>query len=349
MAKAVIGLSGGVDSAVAAHLLQKQNIEVSAITLKMFDTPESEKEIEDARAIAQTLGVHHEVLDYSKEFKDEVIGYFVDEYMKGKTPNPCLMCNRKIKFDGLYKYADRIDAQYVATGHYAKVIKLDSGRFSLLNLSNRKDQTYALSHLSQNELGRTLMPLSDYDKDTVRSIAEELGLIVAQKKDSQDICFIPDGDYAAFIRENVPKELLPKPGNFVDEAGNVIGTHTGYTNYTIGQRKGLNIAKGHRVFVKEIIPESDTIVISDEDIYGDSLTASNVNMMGTESLTYETEVFAKVRYAHKGEYAKAYIKDDVLHVKFDNPVRAITPGQSVVLYNKDEEQRYILLSATINK
>lgn len=426
MKKIAVGLSGGVDSAVAAYLLKEQGNEVIGVTLKMWDGVNGQ-ELEDAQGICRHLNIEHRIVDLTSEFKKEVMDYFVSEYLAGRTPNPCCRCNRMIKFKGLIEWAKKNGIDYIATGHYAKITH-DALRYTVSkSVTDTKDQTYALYNLTQEELAHTLMPLGDYTKDEIRAIAEKIALPVASKKDSQDICFIPDGDYAKFIREHAGEYNLPGPGNFVTEDGKILGTHTGYTDYTIGQRKGLNIAAGHRVFVKEIRPETNEVIISDEDIYGTSLIAENINMMGIEfkglADTVATEgalknisegvmketpegasendgggerrnsfrAFAKIRYAHKGEWCTVSVintgsaetdnadtstmtakgegsvvtgtmttnvadnsdtdevSDDLRIIcTFDHPVRAITPGQSVVFYDNDTSVRKILCGGIIS-
>ena len=340
--KVIVGMSGGVDSSVTALLLKEKGYDVTGVCLKLIG---NENGIEDAKKVCESLGVGFDIIDNSSEFKKEVIDYFTEEYLSGRTPNPCCVCNRKIKFKALAEYADQNGAGFIATGHYAKVVMLDNGRYSIKNAEHaQKDQTYALYDLTQEQLARLLMPLGEYTKDTVRKIAQNTGLTVADKKDSQDICFIPDGDYASFLRRNVDPARMPGEGDFVLSDGRVIGKHTGYTDYTIGQRRGLNIAAGHRVFVSKICPETNKVVISHEDVYSDTLICDNMNMMAISRIEEPVYVFAKVRYAHRGEWGilKA-LNDGSFECVFDNEVRAITPGQAVVFYKDD----YILCGGII--
>lgn len=352
MIKVAVGLSGGVDSAVTAYLLKEQKYEVHGVFIKMSD----ETDERSAFDVAKQLGIEYHVVDIEDDFRCEVMDYFVNEYLRGRTPNPCCRCNRFAKINALRKWADENGIEYIATGHYAQVVK--DGRFSLRNVGN-KDQTYALYNLTQEQLEKTLMPLGDYSKDAIRQIALECGLVVADKPDSQDICFIPDGDYAGFIRRYVSefrKELIsgiPSEGKFVSENGEILGTHTGFTDYTIGQRKGLNVSTGHRMFVSKILPETNEVVLSHEDVFGDSLCVADINFMalpGMDSLKTGDRFFVKIRYAHKGQWATVIQKDNddgVIKIEFDTPVRAITPGQAAVFYNSDSDNRYIVFGGMI--
>lgn len=356
--KVVVGMSGGVDSSVAAYLLKEQGYDVIGVTMQIWqDEAEYDMQsnggccglsaVEDARRVADVIGIPYYVMNFKKEFKENVMDYFVEEYLQGRTPNPCIACNRYVKWESLLQRSMEIGADYIATGHYARIRQLPNGRLAIANSATAaKDQTYALYNLTQEQLKHTLMPVGDYPKEEIRSMASKFMLPVANKPDSQEICFIPDDDYAGFIEREV-KERAPKPGNFVDIHGNVLGMHKGITHYTIGQRKGLNLAMGHPVFVTEIRPESNEVVIGEsQDVFTSELYADHVNFMGIDHLD-GTEVFlAKIRYGHKGMTCRAeLIKDDLLHVIFDEPVRAVTPGQAVVLYRED----YVALGATICK
>ena len=343
MKKVVVGLSGGVDSAVAASLL-KNEYEVIGVTLQMQGGCFALKDIEDAKNIAELLGIEHVVLDCQERFA-AIKDYFVKAYLDGKTPNPCVVCNPLVKWTALCEYADKIGADYVATGHYAHVEKLDNGRYALKAADSNKDQTYALYGLKQEQLQRTLMPLGRFtSKDEVRKIAKEIGLSVSDKPDSMEVCFIPDNDYAGFIVEYMKDDItgeapsLPamQPGNFVNEEGKVLGEHKGIIHYTIGQRKGLGIAFGEPMFVKEIKPESNEVVLArNEDLFTTKLTAENVNLMGVSELAEGMRAKAKIRYAHKGEMCTVVKYDDTsMELEFDNPVRAVTKGQAVVLYDE---------------
>lgn len=346
--KVVVGMSGGVDSSVAACLLKEQGYDVIGVTMQIWqeEDPELTEEnggccglsaVDDARKVAWTLGIPYYVMNFRKEFKESVMDYFVDEYLHGRTPNPCIACNRFVKWEALLDRSLEIGADYIATGHYARVEQLPNGRYTIRNsVTAAKDQTYALYNLTQEQLARTLMPVGEYEKDVIRQIAEEKGLAVAKKKDSMEICFIPDNDYAGFIERSA--ESVPGEGNFVDLEGNVIGRHKGITHYTVGQRKGLNLAMGRPVFVTEIRPETNEVVIGDsDDVFSDILTCANLNWMSIDGLHGgQMPVKAKIRYSHKG--APAVIRelgDGRVECRFETPQRAITPGQAVVFYEED--------------
>ena len=338
--KVVVGLSGGVDSSVAACLLKKQGYDVIGVTMHMWqpegDTSEPAS-IADARKVAESLEIPFYVCDFKEVFEEKVMNYFVEEYLQGHTPNPCTTCNRFVKWEALLARSKELGAEYIATGHYARIIQLPNGRYSIkTSATSAKDQTYALYNLTQEQLAHTLMPVGEYTKEEIRRIAEEANLPVAQKKDSMEICFIPDNDYAGFIERNV--EDVPGPGNFVDMDGNVIGRHKGITHYTVGQRKGLNLAMGRPVFVTEIRPETNEVVIGDnEDVFSDRLICGNVNWMAVDGLHGEEKtVMAKIRYSHKGAPCVIReLEDGRVECRFETPQRAITPGQAVVFYEND--------------
>ena len=341
-------MSGGVDSSVAACLLKEQGYEVIGVTMQIWqeEDPEEVEEnggccglsaVDDARRVAWSLGIPYYVMNFRKEFKESVMDYFVDEYLHGHTPNPCIACNRYVKWEALLERSIEIGADYIATGHYARVMQLPNGRYTIQNsVTAAKDQTYALYNLTQEQLSRTLMPVGAYTKDEIRQIAEENGLEVAKKKDSMEICFIPDNDYAGFIERSV--ENVPGPGNFVDKDGNILGRHKGITHYTVGQRKGLNLAMGRPVFVTEIRPETGEVVIGDnEDVFSDRLICGNVNWMAVDGLHGEERtVMAKIRYSHKGAPCVIReLEDGRVECRFETLQRAITPGQAVVFYEND--------------
>lgn len=346
--KVIVGMSGGVDSSVAAMLLKKQGYDVIGVTMQIWQDEETAIQeenggccglsaVDDARRVADQLGIPYYVMNFKKEFKEWVMDDFAQEYFRGRTPNPCIRCNRYVKWEALLHRSLSIGGDFIATGHYAKVVQLPNGRYTLKKAPSRKDQTYALYNLTQEQLSKTLMPVGDYTKDEIRQMAEEMGLLVASKPDSQDICFIPDGNYQKFLYEYTGKKL-PK-GNFVDQTGKVLGTHEGITHYTIGQRKGLNLAMGHPVFVTEIRPETNEVVIGENtDVFKSVLVASNANWMSMEQPKpgEKVRVHAKVRYAHQGAMATVYMtEDDRLVCEFDEPQRAITPGQALVMYDGD--------------
>ena len=347
MAKIVVGLSGGVDSSVAAYLLKEAGHEVIGVTMQIWQEEENEIQeenggccglsaVEDARRVAQMLGIPYYVMNFRSEFKSAVIDYFVKEYEAGRTPNPCIACNRYVKWESLFHRAREIGADSIATGHYSRIVQLPNGRFALQkSITDAKDQTYALYNLTQEQLAHTMMPVGAYSKEEIRAIAEKIGLLVANKPDSQDICFVPDGDYAGFIQDYSGRTF--QKGNFVNTAGEVLGPHEGIINYTVGQRKGLGIALGSRMFVKEIRPETNEVVLaSNEELFSKVLYADRLNFMSIETITEPMEVWAKIRYNHKG--ARAVIElvgEDKMKVTFEEPQRAITPGQAVVLYDGD--------------
>lgn len=339
--KVIIGMSGGVDSSVAAYLLKEQGYDVVGVTMCIWQEENRKNGLraeEDAKRVAETIGIEHRVVHFEKEFKRKVVDYFIQEYLSGRTPNPCNVCNRYIKWECLLKSAKDMGADYVATGHYARVDKLDNGRYAICNsITAKKDQTYALYNLTQEQLAHTIMPIGAYEKEEVRRLAADIGLDIASKADSQDICFIPDGDYATFIRNNC--DTIIEEGSFVDREGNVLGKHKGITNYTIGQRKGLNLAMGYPVFVTGIDIESNQVIIGEnEDLFTRRVMAKNFNYMAVEAMNAGQRFVGKIRYAHKGDWCTVIEVSDAagtVTVEFDEPVRAITPGQALVLYEGD--------------
>ena len=354
MAKVMVGMSGGVDSSVAAKLLQDEGYEVTGVTLKLFDGEDVDQstrtccslsDVEDARSVAYKLGFDHLVFNFKTDFRKNVMEHFINSYLKGETPNPCIECNKHIKFDKMLRRAEELGYDYIATGHYA-VRQFDekTGKYLLIRPADRsKDQTYVLYGLTQYQLSKTLFPLGEYDKTTVRKIAEEAGLVNSRKPDSQDICFIPDGDYASFIDKERGRSV--PEGNFVSLDGKILGRHKGITHYTVGQRKGLGLSLGHPAFVLEIRPETDEVVIG---TYEESLTytlrANELNFMSAEDITEPIRVFAKIRYNHKGAWCTVEkTGEDEITCTFDEPIRAVTPGQAVVLYDGE----YVLGGGTI--
>ena len=346
--KVVVGMSGGVDSSVAAWLLKEQGYDVMGVTMQIWqdeDTEVQEAEggccglsaVDDARRVAMDLGIPYYVMNFKEEFRKNVMDYFVGEYVEGRTPNPCIACNRYVKWESLLRRSMAIGADYIATGHYAQIDRLPGGRYSLkTSVTASKDQTYALYNLTQDQLSHTLMPVGSYHKEEIRDMAERLGLPVAHKPDSQEICFIPDHDYASFIEEYTGREL--PPGNFVDLDGNVLGRHRGITHYTVGQRKGLNLSMGRPVFVVEIRPDTNEVVIGDNnDVFTNVLRCDKLNWMAVDGLHGKSmEVTAKIRYSHKGSPCTIReIGEGMVECRFHEPVRAVTPGQAVVFYDGD--------------
>ena len=354
--KVVVGMSGGVDSSVAAWLLKQQGYDVIGVTMQIWqDEDEFTQEqnggccglsaVDDARRVADWLEIPYYVMNFKSEFRKNVMDYFTAEYLKGRTPNPCIACNRYVKWEALLERSMAIGADYIATGHYARVEQLSDGRYAIKNsVTALKDQTYALYNLTQEQLKRTLMPVGDYTKDEIRAIAEEAGLMVAHKKDSMEICFIPDDDYAGFIDRECNGQV-PPPGNFVSTDGKILGRHKGITHYTIGQRKGLGIAFGYPVFVTEIRPDTNEVVIGEnKDVFTDTLYAGNLNFMAIEALKEPMRARGKIRYSHEGaDCTIRMIDDNTLECKFDKPQRAVTPGQALVLYDGE----YVLGGGTI--
>lgn len=334
MKKVLVGMSGGVDSSVAALLLQKQGYEVGGATFELFDgCPENN--VGDAKAVCEKLGIPHFTLDYRALFSERVLDYFVESYALGETPNPCVACNRAIKFGAFWKDAQRLGYDYISTGHYAGVgFDEVTGRYTLLRSTQEgKDQSYVLYHLSQRQLSTLLLPIDHYCKDEVRALAAEAGLSVQSKSDSQDICFVPDGDYAAFIARRTGK--TPLAGDYIDDAGNVIGRHKGVLHYTIGQRKGLGVSFGAHRFVSKLSPLTNTVTLSDESaVFADMLFADELRVMAFDALTEPLPCTAKIRYAHKPAAATVYpLGNGEVRVCFDQPQRAITPGQAIVFYD----------------
>ncbi len=351
--KVVVGMSGGVDSSVAACLLAEQGYEVIGITMKTWDYDmaglgkSSKKEtgccslesINDARSVAVANGFLHYTIDFREDFGEAVIDYFKDEYLHGRTPNPCVMCNTKVKWDSLLQRARLLGADYIATGHYARVQKLD-GRYRLFKgKDTNKDQSYVLWGISQEALAHTIFPLADLTKPEVRDLARKFGLKVADKGESYEICFIPDNDYERFLKETIPTlERDVMGGKILDKAGRELGKHRGYPFYTIGQRKGLGITTPEPVYVTEIHYETNTIVVGkDEDLLHDGLIANQVNWIAFSELNAPIRCEAKIRYKDKPEPCTVSREQNhTVLVKFDQPKRAITPGQAIVFYNGDE-------------
>lgn len=331
MKKALIGMSGGVDSSVAVYLLKQQGFECEGVTLALHSTDG----VEDAKAVAQNQGISHRVVDATKEFDTFVKRPFIEAYDNALTPNPCIECNRHVKFKTMFDIAKREGFSHVATGHYAR-IEFKDGRYLLKKgADERKDQSYVLYALTQDELSRLVFPLGEMTKADIREIAEREGFVNAKKGDSQDICFIPDGDYAKFILEN-SSNTYPE-GDFVDLSGKVLGRHRGIIRYTIGQRKGLGLALPQPMYVCEKDLENNRVVLGlNTDLFSTELFAKNLNWIAFDSPTSPFKAQAKIRYSHSQSPCTVYpLEDGGVKVVFDEPQRAITKGQAVVFYNGD--------------
>lgn len=343
MAKVVVGLSGGVDSAVAAYLLREAGYEVIGVTLRTWEADDGSEslccDIDDARAVANRLGIKYVPVNCTSDFQRYVVDPFSKSYLRGMTPNPCIECNRYVKWDKLLYYARIVGAEYIATGHYAHVVRKENGRYTVKKaLHAEKDQTYMLCRLTQEQLAATLMPLGGLSKSEVRKIAKDAGLPVASKPDSLEVCFVTDGSYADYIEKTSPGKV--EEGEFVDESGKVLGKHRGIVHYTVGQRKGLGIALGHPAYVKEIRAEKNEVVIGDESsLYSRVIICREPGFMSIDGMSAKDKIACtvKVRYRHAGQKATVEaVGDGELRIVFDDPVRAATPGQSAVFYDDDD-------------
>jgi tRNA-uridine 2-sulfurtransferase len=352
----VVAMSGGVDSSLAAALLKEEGYNVIGVTMQIWDPekPEAGEDhggccslsaVDDARRVANTLEIPYYVMNFRDLFETKVINYFIDEYLEGKTPNPCIACNRFIKFESFLQKAQGLGADFIATGHYAKLGFDEKYQRYVMQkaIDDTKDQTYALYTLTQEQLAHTLMPLGKFRKVDIRKMAEELGLTVANKPDSQEICFVTDNNYKGFIKENTTKTI--KPGNFVDTHGNILGKHEGIPFYTIGQRKGLGIALGEPMYVVRIDPVKNHVVLGKhEEVFNRELISKDNNFILIDKLVEPMEVEAKIRYSAKP--AKSLITPidgERVKVEFEQPQRASTPGQAVVFYKDD----YVVGGGTI--
>ncbi len=349
--KVLVAMSGGIDSTVTALMLHNEGYEVIGITMKTWDYASagaSKKEtgccnldsFNDARAAAVNNGFPHFILDIREEFGDFVVENFVDEYLAGRTPNPCVMCNTHIKWRALLKRANALNCDFIATGHYAKVRLHENGRYVISKGKDAaKDQSYVLWGLDQELLSRTIMPLGVYHKPEIRQMALDMGYPeLAKKSESYEICFVPDNDYRGFLKRKVEGlEERVAGGNFVDVHGKIIGKHKGYPFYTIGQRKGLEIAMGRPVFVTKINPETNTVVLGDDiDLEQNDMTVGKINMGKYETITPGMEAITKIRYKDGGQLANLYPENGVVNVRFYEHVKGIAPGQSAVFYEGDD-------------
>lgn len=348
--KVLVAMSGGIDSSVTALMLHEQGYQVIGITMKTWDYASSggnKKEtgccsldsINDARTLAVNLGFPHYILDIRNEFGDYIIDNFVEEYLAGRTPNPCVLCNTHIKWEALLKRADKLDCEFIATGHYAQVREENSRYVISKGLDENKDQSYVLWGLSQASLGRTKFPLGGFRKADIRQMAADAGYEeLAKKNESYEICFVPDNDYRGFLKRKVEglEEKLDG-GNFVDVSGKVLGRHHGYPFYTIGQRKGLEIALGEPMFVTEIIPETNTVVLGKkEDLEKQEMFVRNPNFIKVPSIEGKLEVLTKIRYKDKGTLSDISMAGDKVKVEFFDKVAGIAPGQSAVFYDGND-------------
>lgn len=344
--KVVVGMSGGVDSSLTAALLKEQGYDVIGVTMRLSDESRDFLENDrgccslsaalDARRVCDIIGIPHYVMDFKELFREKVIDNFLEEYAKGRTPNPCIVCNRYVKFGGLLQRAFELGAEYVATGHYARIEQREDGRWLLKKgIDPQKDQAYALYHLDQHSLAHFLMPLGRYHKTETRAMAEARGLPVAHKPDSQEICFVPNDDYKTYLREHNPGCL--HPGDIVDLEGRVLGHHEGVPLYTIGQRKGLGIAAEHPRYVVRLDMEKSQVVVGGaDDVFSRGLIASDLNWIAMDAFTEPRNVTAKVRYGKREGAARIEPMDGgQVRVTFETPQRAVTPGQSVVFYDGD--------------
>ena len=341
-------MSGGVDSSAAAWLLKQEGYDVIGVTMEIWQNEDmlSVEEnggccgltaVEDARRVAETIGIPHYVMNFRKDFQKHVIDYFIDAYTHGRTPNPCIACNRYVKWEALLRRSLEIGADYIATGHYARIVQLPNGRYAVKkSVTEEKDQTYALYNLTQEQLSRTLMPAGAYTKDEIRAMADRAGLPVAHKPDSQEICFVPDDDYAGFITAN--SSWVDTPGNFVDRSGKVLGQHKGIIHYTVGQRKGLGLAFGEPVFVIKTDPENNTVVLGkNDDLFYSHVKVRGVNWISGEAPGKPINVQAKLRYRQQAAPALLVPGGkDKAELVFVQPQRAPAPGQAAVFYDRDE-------------
>ncbi len=341
--RVLVAMSGGVDSSATAALLQEEGFDVIGITMQLLERSHNWggccglDGIEDAKRVAHKLGIPHYVVNFREIFREKVISNFCEEYKHGRTPNPCIRCNQYLKFEDVLKKADELGAEYIATGHYARIEHDPHSQRDILKkgIDSRKDQSYFLYVMKQAQLRRTLMPLGNLTKDRVRQIAVEKELPVANKPESQEICFIPDNKYREFLKQHIPEAIIP--GAIVDAEGKVIGQHQGIPFYTIGQRRGLGISAPEPLYVNALVPESNTIVAGRKaDVYGDSLVASELNWIAVKKLSQPLDIKVRIRYLHQeADAVITPLDEDNVQITFQTPQMAITPGQAVVFYDED--------------
>ncbi len=345
MKKALIAMSGGVDSSVAARLMSERGFSCIGCTMKLFNNEDagvkpskaccSLEDTEDARSVAYSIGMPYYVFNFTDSFKEEVIARFIRAYEEGRTPNPCIDCNRYEKFGKLYERAQILGCDYIVTGHYARIESTDGQYFLKKGLDPAKDQSYVLYFLTQEMLSRTFFPLGGMHKTEVRALAEQYGFVNADKPDSQDICFVPDGDYASVIETNTGKTY--PPGDFTDEEGNVLGRHKGIIHYTVGQRRGLGISSTEPWYVKRLdVPDNRVILSRNQDLFSKEVKVSDFNWISGHAPEGPVRCSAKIRYRHKEQPASAFPEgEDKVTILFDEPVRAVTAGQAAVIYDGD--------------
>lgn len=328
-----IGMSGGVDSSVAACLLKDKGYNVIGVTLELLDNEETKKSIEDAKAICKKIDIKHYVCDLKEEFKEEIVQNFITAYKQGKTPNPCVLCNRLFKFGLFYKKALELGADYISTGHYARV----KNNRLMMSLADGKDQSYFLCQIKKEILPKVLFPLNEFQsKEEIRTLARKYMLPVSEKKDSQEVCFIPNDDYKTFLKKNGQEEV---EGKIILTDGNVLGNHKGLFNYTIGQRKGLNISYKEPLYVIQLDTKNNNLIVgTNNELFNQELTATNMNYLVEKDEFFKTKLFAKIRSRGNLEEVDTVTEEqNRLKIKFKDKLRAITPGQLIVFYNENKE------------
>lgn len=343
--KVLLGMSGGVDSSVGALLLKESGYEVIGATMQLHDFCNNDDLVKGAQEVAKKLGIEHHIFNMKEEFNRYVIDYFVKEYEQGRTPNPCIACNKYLKFGAMVDKAREMNIPYISTGHYAMIVKENEKFFLKKAVDKSKDQSYVLYNLTQQLLSQTLFPLGEYSKKEIREIAKKNKLGIENKPESQEICFIPDNNHFRFIKENAPNTI--KKGEILDTSGNILGYHDGTAKYTIGQRKGLGISSSKPLFVVDIVEENNQIIVgSNDDLFSNELIASNLNWISGEFPTNRTNVKAKIRYkAQESEVTLYPLDEGMCKVVFSTSQRAITKGQSIVFY--DDE--YVLGGGVISE